>query len=120
MGCDVVGDAILYLHVSGIWARRGYPGMLMPHITNPVVAVNLHKVSTEGTTVVAEVCAPMNMGVYACEDLADQVSESWTKFGGTVTYGGHSFDGKSGLYQTSVYGFWASTAEEETEETEET
>ena len=41
MGCDVVGDAILYLHVGGIWARRGYPGRLMSHSTNAVVACSM-------------------------------------------------------------------------------
>lgn len=116
MGCDVVGDAILYLHVGGIWARRGYPGRLMSHITNAVVAVNVHKVTPEGTTVVAEVCAPMNKGVATCENMADRVAEIWVEKGAVVTYGGHRFDGKSGLYQTSVYGYWANQPEEGTEE----
>lgn len=122
MGCDVVGDAILYLHIGGIWARRGYPGRLMPHITDAVVAINVDKVTPEGTTVVAEVCAPMTKGVFACEDMADRVAQIWAEKGAVVTYGGHRFDGKSGLYQTSVYGYWAHTAEEETEDvgTEET
>ena len=113
MGCNVVSDAIVYLHANGIWARRGYPGGPMPQITNAVVAVNLHKVTPEGATVVAEVCAPMTMGVYACEDMAERVKDSWSKFGAVVTYGGHRFDGKSGMYQTSVYGYWAKQTEGE-------
>lgn len=113
MGCDLVGDAIVYLHAGGIWARRGYPGGLMPQITNAVVAVNVHKVEPEGITIVAEVCAPMTMGVYACEDMADKVNDIWSKHGAVVTYGGHRFDGKSGMYQTSVYGYWANQQENE-------
>ena len=102
MGFDIVGDSIVYLHIGGIWARRGYPGRLMSHITDAVVA---------------EVCAPMNKGVFACEDMAARVTEIWTKNGAQVTYGGHSFDGKSGLYQAKVYGYWPKATEEGTEET---
>ena len=87
----------------------------MPQITEPAVAVNLHKVTPEGSTVVAEICVPMSMGVYACENTARSVAEAWVNDGFTVTYGSHSFDGKSGLYQTSVYGYLPNT----TEETEE-
>lgn len=116
MGSDPVGKAIVSLHANGIGARRGYPGDIMPHITRPVVAINIHKADPAGMTVVAEVCAPMSMGVYACEDLADRIEKCWTQMGYTVTYGGHKFDGKSGLYQMSVYGYWAYP----TEETEET
>lgn len=117
MGFDIVGDSIVYLHIGGIWARRGYPGRLMSHITDAVVAVNLDRVTPEGYTVVAEVCAPMNKGVFACEDMAARVTEIWTKNGAQVTYGGHSFDGKSGLYQAKVYGYWPKATEEGTEET---
>ena len=112
MGFDPVAKAIMSLHLEGIGARRGYPGRIMPHITKPVVAINIHKAATEGMTVVAEVCAPMNMGVYACEDLADRIEKCWTKNGFTVTYGDHKFDGKSGLYQMSVYGFCPYQTEE--------
>ena len=106
MGSDPVAIAIVSLHVEKISARRGYPGSVMPHITEPVVAINIHKSSPEGMTVVAEVCSPMSKGVYACEDLAERIDKAWTKQGATVTYGGHKFDGKSGLYQMSVYGYW--------------
>lgn len=106
MGNDLIGDAILYLHVNEIWAHRGYPGGLMPHITEPAVAINLHKYTPEAVTVVAEVCAPMNKGVYACEDLAERICQIWERYGAEVTCGAHKFDGKSGLYQMSVYGTW--------------
>ena len=116
MGFDVVGDSIVYLHIGGVWARRGYPGRLMSHITNAVVAVNLSKVTPEGATVVAEVCAPMGKGARVCEDMAARVYEIWTQNGAQATYGGHSFDGKSGLYRSSVYGFWPKAADEGAEE----
>lgn len=115
MGTDPLGNAIVYLHIAKIWAYRGYPDRVMPHITKPTVAVNIHKHTPEGMTVVATVCVPMSLGVYACEDMADQIEKVWTAKGGVVTYGEHSFDGKSGMYLMPVYGYWAY----QTEETEE-
>ena len=112
MGENLLGNSIIYLHVNQIYARRGYPGSMMPHITEPAVAVNIHKVTPEGMTIVAEVCSPMHKGVYACEDLARRIDEIWTEKGASVTFGGHKFDGKSGLYQMSVYGYWPYQTEE--------
>lgn len=117
MGNDLIGDAIIYLHANEIWAHRGYPGRLMPHVTEPAVAINLHKYTPEGVTVVAEVCAPMDKGVYACEDLAERICKVWEERGAAVTYGSHRFDGKSGLYMMSVYGTWLRETEETTEDT---
>ena len=116
MGYDVIGQAIMALHFNGIWAKRGYPGSLMPHVTNTVVAVNMYRSTPEGDTLVATICAPMSKGVYACEDMASQVHQIWENKGATITYGGHSFDGKSGLYQAVVYGFWPKKTEAAEEE----
>lgn len=111
-----VGKAITQLHVAGVPARRGYPGSLMPHISETVAAVNLHKCEPEGTTFVAQICTPMEKGVYACEDTAAIVAQAWSADGAVVTYGGHRFDGKSGLYQMSVYGTWRNETEDTTED----
>jgi hypothetical protein len=116
MEFNPVGEAIVALHVKDILARIGYPGKLMPHVTEPLVAVNLHKMTPEGATVVAAVCVPMNMGVNRCERMAKDVANAWTRVGFTVNYGSHQFDGKSGLYLTSVYGYLPRPVEE-TEET---
>jgi hypothetical protein len=89
----------------------------MPHLTGAVAAVNVHKEEPEKTTLVAEVCAPMSMGVYACEDLAAKVAATWTEAGAACSYGNHRFDGKSGLYSLSVLGVWKTTAENSAEET---
>ena len=118
MGDNLLANSILYLHAHEIYGRRGYPGTLMPQITEPAVAINIHKATPEGMTIVAEVCVPMGKGVFACENMARQINEIWTENGATVTFGGHKFDGKSGLYQTSVYGYWPYQTEE-TPETEE-
>ena len=103
------------MHLKKIGARVGYPGKLMPHVTEPMVAVNLHKMTPEGGTVVAEVCVPMNLGVTRCEQTAKKVVEAMEKQGFSMTYGSHRFDGKSGLYQTSIYGYLPRPAEEEAE-----
>lgn len=115
MGNFTVGNGISPLLLSGIRVQRGYPGTLMPHLSGAVVAVNMHKWEPQKTTLVAEVCAPMTMGVYACEDLAAKVVQIWTSKAGVCTYGDHRFDGKSGLYIVKVYGVW-----EDTGTTEET
>lgn len=115
MGSYSVGRADVKLLKAGLRCQRGYPGSLMPQITDTVVALNVHKYSPEGIIIEARICTPMNKGVYACEDAAVIIYEAWTEDGGVVTYGDHSFDGKSGLYEMSVFGEWKNT----TEETEE-
>lgn len=94
-----------------IRVQRGYPGSLMPQLTGAVVAVNIHKAEPEQTVFVAEICAPMSMGVYACEDLAAKVVKAWTDAGGVCSYGDHRFDGKSGLYIMKAYGTWPNSTE---------
>lgn len=117
MGSYTVGQAIVKLHVAGVRAQRGYPGILMPQLTGPVAAVNIYKEEPLKTTIVAEVCAPMSMGVYACEDLAKKVVEAWTAAGAVCSYGGHKFDGQSGIYHLPVLGTWETVVEDTTEET---
>lgn len=111
MGSYTVGQAIVKLIAAGIRAQRGYPGTLMPHLTGAVAAVNVHKEEPGKTALVAEVCAPMSVGVYACEDLAAKVAEVWTKAGASCSYGDHDFDGQSGLYHMSVFGTWVDATE---------
>lgn len=115
MGCYTVGEALISLQVAGVRAQRGYPGVLMPQLTGAVAAVNVHKEEPDKTTLVAQICAPMSMGVYACEDLAATVSEVWTAAGAVCSYGDHRFDGQSGIYQMSVLGTWVEATEETTE-----
>lgn len=113
MGRYTVGEAIIKLHGAGIRAQRGYPGTLMPQITDTVAAVNLYKSDPQGVTIVAWICTPMSKGVYACEDTAKLVEKVWTEAGGTVSWSGSDFDGKSGLYQMAVFGRWEEPAEED-------
>lgn len=117
MGSYTVGQAIFKLLAAGIRVQRGYPGTLMPYLTGAVAAVNVHKEEPLKTTLVAEICAPMTMGVYACEDLAEKVAEVWTEAGAVCSYGDNRFDGKSGLYHLSVFGAWETVVEDTTEET---
>lgn len=113
MGRYTVGEAIIKLHGAGIRAQRGYPGTLMPQITDTVAAVNLHKSDPEGVTIVARICTPMSKGVYACEDVAKVVENIWTQAGASVSCEDSGFDGKSGLYQMAVYGRWEENPPEE-------
>ena len=89
----------------------------MPHLKGAVVAVNILKEESYKTTLVAEVCAPMTMGMYACEDMAAKVAKVWIAKGGACSYGDKGFDRKSGLYFLRVQGIWYDQAPE-TESTE--
>ena len=111
MGCFSVGDAIVHLHAAGIRAKRGYPGSRMPQLTGAVAAVNVYKEEPGRTTLIAEVCAPMSMGVYACEDLAAKVAKAWNNAGAACSYGNHKFDGQSGIYYLTVLGVWEDSTE---------
>jgi len=108
MGSFTVGEAVVHLQLAGVRAQRAFPGTLMPHLTGAVAAVTVHKEEPAKTTLVAYVCAPMDLGVHACEDLAKKVIQVWTEADGACSYGEHSFDGQSGLYQMAVYGTWTS------------
>lgn len=105
MGIDI-GRAILALMGEGIRVQRGYPGILMPHLTGAVVAVNVWEDEPYKTTLVAEICAPMTMGIYACEDMAIRVSNCWKGISGECSFGDKGFDSKSGLYFMKVKGVW--------------
>lgn len=109
MGNYSVGEAIIQLQTAGIRAQRAFPGTLMPHLTGAVAAVHIHKAEPEKTTLVAAVCAPMELGVHACENLAKKVAQVWSEAGGACSYGEHRFDEKSGLYEMSVYGMWTNS-----------
>ena len=111
MGIYSVGEAIVQLQLAGIRAQRAFPGTLMPHLTGAVAAVTIHKDEPEKTTLVAYVCAPMHLGVHACENLSKRVAQVWTEAGGACSYGEHRFDGQSGLYEMSVYGTWTEPEE---------
>lgn len=87
----------------------------MPQISDTVAAVNVHKSEPEAVTLVARICTPMTKGVYACEDTAKIVETVWTQAGAAVTCSDSGFDGKSGLYQMSVYGRWENPADDSPE-----
>lgn len=118
MGKFTVGNAISALLGNGVRVQRGYPGDLMPQLTGAVAAVNMHKWEPMKNTILATICAPMTMGVYACEDLAERVVKLWGAEGGVCSYGDLGFDRKSGIYTLEVYGVWEDP-EEDTETTEE-
>ncbi len=106
MGLPTVSTVVNQLTPAGIRAARGYPGTLMPQLTDVAVAVNIHKSDRDHVTMVAAVCAPMTMGAYACEDVASKVAGTWRMHGAECYYGNNEFDGQSGIYIISVYGTW--------------
>lgn len=106
MGKVTVAEAVKCLKEAGIRADRGYPGRLMPHLTGPVVAVNVKHSDSQKQTLVANVCVPMILGAGGCEDAAVKVVAAWSTLGGSCSYGDCRFDGDCELYVLPVLGVW--------------
>lgn len=106
-----VDQAVLYLAQRFIPANVGNPGRVMPHLTEPVVAVNQQESTMDSLTLVAYVCGPKSLGQAACGRLASQVAIHWTKMGATCRWGTYSFDGKAAMHIVKVYGTWVRSEE---------
>lgn len=111
MGLPTVKDAVLYLVKYGISADIGNPGSVMPHLPEPVVAVNTLEASLTSKTLVASVCGPQAQGLTACESLASRIATYWTAQGAECSWGDHSFDSKAAIHIVKVYGTWTTTEE---------
>lgn len=103
---DTLDLAVNAVKLAGLMANRGYPGTAMAEIDEPVVAVNVEKVTREETTLAARVCAPGFLGGTACEDGAWQVIQAWTAAGGTCRQESCTYDGESDLFCVEVLGTW--------------
>ena len=114
MDLPSVDEAVISLAKMGLPANIGNPGRVMPHLTQPIVAVNLEKTSENSRTMVAYVCGPKHLGQIACGRLATHVALCWMSMGAQCEYGQYSFDGKAAIHIVKVYGTW--TASEETTE----
>lgn len=111
MGLPSVDEAMIALARLGLPANFGNPGRVMPHLKEPIVAVNLEKTSATSRTMVAYVCGPKHLGQIACGQLATQVAMYWEFMGAQCTYGQYSFDGKAAIHIVTVYGTWTATEE---------
>lgn len=108
-----VEETVTYLLDKGFWANVGNPGQVMPHLSRPVVAVNLQEGTQYTRTMVAHVCGPQAQGQSACEYIASKVAQIWTSYGASCRWGDYGFDGKCAMHTIKVYGTWDNTPAEE-------
>lgn len=106
MGLPTVESVVYDLVMRGFVADVGNPGKIMPHLTRPVIAVNLHGTTLTTRTMIAYICGPKHLGQAACESLATKVAVHWSAAGADVKWGDYSFDGKAAIHITKVYGTW--------------
>lgn len=106
MELPTVDSVVIGLVKRGYWANVGNPGRIMPHLTRPVIAVNLQESTLTSRTMVAYVCGPKSLGQVACENMATQVAVLWSADGADVRWGYYSFDNKGAMHTAKVYATW--------------
>lgn len=114
MGIPSIEDATLHLVKAGVCADIGNPGGVMPHLTRPLVAVNLLDSTMTERTMIANICAPQSMGRNTCENLAALVAYYWKELGAQCQWGDYQFDNKAAMHIVKVTGVW--TQEEAAQE----
>lgn len=112
MGFPEIGQVIYWLKTAGYRVDRGQPGEVMPRLEWPAVAVSLHGTdSAAGTrTVAAVVCTPTGPGGTACEDLADNVAELLTEYGGSCVQEPCRYDNWGNFFYVRVLSTWKTAA----------
>ncbi len=106
MGLPSVEHATLQLVLAGIAADIGNPGDVMPHLTRPLVAVNLLDSTLTKRTMVAHICAPQSNGRNTCENLAALVASRWKLLGARCEWGDYRFDSKAAMHIVKVTAVW--------------
>ncbi len=106
MGLPSVAQATYILAKARLPADIGNPGGVMPHLTRPLVAVNLLKSTTTSRTIVAYICAPITHGRNTCENLATLVARNWTEKGAECQWGDYRFDSKAAMHIVQVTAIW--------------
>lgn len=101
-----VENAVQALKNVGIRAERGFPGVLSPAITEPVVAVTVEYSDLKKTRLAATVYGPGHTGGSVCEDLAQRVAELLRQKRGICQVGDCGFDPESGLFSVKVTALW--------------
>ena len=106
MGLPSVEEAASCLARGGLAADIGNPGGVMPHLTRPLVAVNLLESTVDSCTMIAHVCGPMSQGRNTCENVATLAAEYWAEAGAQCCWGDYSFDSKAAMHIVKLIGVW--------------
>lgn len=104
MGLTRVDDAVIELIGAEIPARRGYPGKMMPCLTETVAAVNVQRISQEETVLAVQVLSPQDGPT--CEDTACEAMQALTDLGATCTMGECRYESKAGVFVCPVTATW--------------
>ena len=108
MGLPSVTKVTSCLAENGVAADLGNPGGVMPHLTRPLVAVNMLEATENSRTFAAYICVPMTLGRVTCENYAVWVASCWSKEGGQCRWGNYRFDSKAAMHIVQVTGVWKS------------
>ena len=106
MGRPDITAVIQKLQEHGYRTARAFPGVKMPHIQKPAVAVALHKEQADSQTLAVTVLYPEIMGGGACEDAACLVTEILREMGYLCTQEYCHYDGKSDRFSVRILAVW--------------
>ena len=113
MGQPDVTAVIRKLQQEGYRADRAFPGVKMPHIQKPAVAVALHEECEGKQTLAVSVLYPEIMGGGACEDDACRVADILRELGYICTQEHCQYDGKSDRFSVRILAVWEEAKSEE-------
>lgn len=106
MGRPDITAVIRKLQQEGYRAARAFPGVKMPHIQKPAVAVALHEERSESQTLAVSVLYPETMGGGACEDDACRVADILREQGYVCIQEHCQYDGKSDRFSVRILAVW--------------
>ncbi len=100
MAIPILEQVITTLGNAGFCARRAYPGMKMPNITQVVATVQLaaYDINKKETALEVKLLCPLSMGAQAVEDAAVTAAEEMKNIGLGCVVGTVEFDGRAGLF----------------------
>ena len=106
MGRPDVTEVIRSLQEMGYRTARAFPGVKMPHIQKPAVAVALHEERSQSQTLAVTVLYPEIMGGGACEDEACRVAQILREMGYICIQEHCQYDGKSDRFSVRILAEW--------------
>ena len=120
MATLIIDTVIAALETAEIPVVGGYPGEMLPELSQPMAAVNLKNLdyTARCATVLVTVLVPMGFGGGACEEEAIRVGKILEALGGACVQEACRFNGYGDAYSVDVMGTFygeAVLAEWETE-----
>jgi len=111
MGFDRITETVSLLREAGIRTERGRMTGVIPHLTGPVAAVGVEKISPEATILAVHIYGPAAAGGVACEDTACIAVQALTTAKARCTTERCEFDGKAGVFACRILVQWQEKTE---------